>query len=64
MSRSSKKVPFELVNANIESSVSNCMQSIRLDSAKATDILVDKLTAIKLAKLQENSPDFVEENSF
>ena len=60
----SKKVPFELVNANIESSVSNCMQSIRLDSAKATDILVDKLTAIKLAKLQENSPDFVEENSF
>ncbi len=45
-----KKLPFETIEPKIDLSVRDCMQSIRLDSAKATDILTDFLTAVKLEK--------------
>ena len=46
------KVSFDLAKSNVESSVFNCMQNIRLDSAKSTDIVADFLTASKLAKIR------------
>lgn len=48
----SKKLPFETIERHIDLSIKDCMQSIRLDSAKATDILTDFLTAVKLKKCE------------
>lgn len=45
-----KKLSFDVVRPQIDSSVKNCMQSIRLDSAVSTNMLADFLTKIKLAK--------------
>ena len=45
-----KKLPFEAIEPKIKLSIRDCMQSIRLDSAVATDILTDFLTAVKLGK--------------
>jgi len=45
-----KKLSFETVNSQIGDSVKDCLQNIRLDSARATDILTDFLTEVKLGK--------------